>query len=188
MWIVENKNADITRCFKALCQNTGLRELISQTESTFTKLYNIFCSSYTIKNSFDIHFIIDGIDELNKASSATRDGLVAAIEEVFSRTEESFNPFIEVSQTEEKAFATTETQDRLNEAIAKVSAELSAVHDKLSARITDWLSKKSAPELLNLEAKQQVLKQKLKWEKMLSSKDKLRKLKKAIRTFKHKRR
>jgi len=190
IWIIHNQDVDTTLMTRILCQNETLRELISKVEATSNKLYNIYSSSCVVKNSFDIHFVISNIDELNRASSQASDNLVKVIQGIYeqnNKTEESFNPFIEVSQTEEKAFATTELQDRVNEAIDEVAQQLAEVEASISQSIDEWLSQNAAPELLNLEAKQQALKHKLKWEKMLTSKEKLRKLRKAIRVFKKRR-
>ena len=76
--------------------------------------------------------------------------------------------------------------ERINDAISIISQDLQVVHNNVSEDLDRWLSSKSVPEQLNIESKQHVLKQKLKWEKMFSSKEKLNQLKKAIRKFKRK--
>jgi hypothetical protein len=77
--------------------------------------------------------------------------------------------------------------DRINDVANEITEELAATHRNIDNEMNSWLSKKSAPEQLNLEAKQHVLKQKLKWERMFTSRDKLRQLKKVMRRFKRKR-
>ena len=60
---------------------------------------------YTIKNSFDTHFIINSIEALNSAVVKSRMRLeqeIVSIKKEFANADESFNPFIEVGQEEEK--------------------------------------------------------------------------------------
>ena len=190
MWIVQSNTNDLTNCLKAVCQSNEFQSVLRKIESTMNKLYNIFCSSYTIKNSFDTHFIVDNISKINSISIKARNDLSAQLAEVYKNSstgDESFNPFIEVDQNEEKGYATTEIQDRANSVISEITKELEEVLLNVVSDIDEWLSKKASPELLYLDAKQQALKQKLKWEKMYTSREKLHYLKRILKSYRKKR-
>lgn len=110
MWIIQSQNSDLTSCLKAVCQNNELQLSLQKVESTINKLFNIFCSSYTIKNSFDIHFIVDNIDKMNSLSLKSRTDLSTILAELSSNpnlSDSSFNPFVNIYQTDQ-SFSTIE--------------------------------------------------------------------------------
>ena len=190
MWIIQSQSTDLTNWLKAVCQNSQFQGVLKRVESTINKLYNIFCSSYTIKNSFDTHFVVDNIDKMNSLSIKARNDLSAKLADIYQSyksTDESFNPFIEIEQTEEKGFAMTEAQDRANQVISQITKELNDSLSTVIENLDSWLSQKASPEMLNLEAKQLVLKQKLKWEKMYTSRERLNYLKKIMNKYKKRR-
>ena len=74
----------------------------------------IFYSHYTIKNSFDTHFVVNHIVKLNKLLIDTRHKVAEkAIElQKQNKNEESFNPFIEIGQNqEEEKYVDAKDQD-----------------------------------------------------------------------------
>ena len=79
---------------QSIDENTPLSDCI---QSTLNKLFNIFCSHYTIKNSFDTHFIVDSISRLNNAVNQAYVDLQNDIKEIQEEfADESFNPFLEI--------------------------------------------------------------------------------------------
>ena len=145
---------------------------------------------------------MDSITRLNNAVNQACVDLQKDIKDIQQEfADESFNPFLEVCVEEEKQADPDNPNldkklslkhvslinERINDAITIISQDLQVVHNNVCEDLNRWLASKSAPEQLNMESKQHVLKQKLKWEKMFSSKEKLSQLKKIIRKFKKRR-
>uniref|UniRef100_A0A7S3KPW2 Uncharacterized protein n=1 Tax=Euplotes crassus TaxID=5936 RepID=A0A7S3KPW2_EUPCR len=188
-WSLNSKN--VKTLFKILTnKGAHLREILKTTETTMNLLYNIFNSNYAINNSFDTHFVSGHLTSINDLLESTLEQIDSRISESEeSKNDESFNPFVEVSATNEKTglvdLGTEELVDSLNEIMAPLSELTQSVYSDLQ----DWLTKKhSRPVfILNLEAQQQNLKQKLKWEQKYNSREKLHKLKKILKQARHRR-
>ena len=110
-----------------------------------------------------------------------------------SDNDESFNPFIEIGEdNEEKQFVdANEKVDKFEEDAFKFSEKIKEKAESLSSVLYQWLEQMPEPESLNINFKQATLSKKLKWEKMLTSKEKIKQLQrifKVMRTRKVKKR
>lgn len=64
-WVSELLITQLSKPSEKEKQENGEKSLTDTLHATLNKLYNIFCSHYTIKNSFDTHFIADAITRLD---------------------------------------------------------------------------------------------------------------------------
>jgi hypothetical protein len=183
-WIYKGEEQYVAPLINFAAKNYDFVEVVCKVEETMVVLFNIFNSHYTIKNSFDTHFITDHIRNLDKVARETRQKITEKFSELSnSKADDSFNPFIEVSAQEETKFVDV-NQAVLENQIKRLIEPLKTAQEYITLDLSQWMAKKSSPELLNLQTQQFNLKQKLKWEKMYNSKDKLlhlRKIMKGIR-------
>lgn len=72
-------------------------------------------SHYTIKNSFDTHFVVGSIERMNEVIANSRDILTQKIKEIIAQKEETtYNPFIEIDEHQEEAkFVDISSQDQM---------------------------------------------------------------------------
>jgi hypothetical protein len=170
MWIMTGFNQKLSYGLQLICQSEELKTVINKIENLLNQMYNVFCSHYTIRNSFDTHFVVGLIDKLNNL--IMNHDLFDKVQEVYDEYnagDESFNPFIEIGDNnEESKFALTDLQEEISFIANSKAVEFEKEYDEISNSLNEWL-KTSNPALVNLESKNLDIRHQLKYENRFNS-------------------
>jgi hypothetical protein len=105
-----------------------------------------------------------------------------------SKNDESFNPFIEIGEDNKEAGFVdfSDRKERTKDLVNEVNDTLKTEVERLNVVFYEWIDTMPEPESLNIGVKQQQLNRKLKWEKMVTSKDKIKQLQGIFRMLRKK--
>ena len=102
--------------------------------------------------------------------------------------DDSFNPFIEIGEgNKEIKYVTFEDKRvKIQEMISQVAEDLRFREEDMRETLKNWTNNMPEPEVLNIGAKQANLKNQLKWEQMMTSSEKVKKLQRIFRKLRSK--
>ncbi|CAI2362242.1 unnamed protein product [Moneuplotes crassus] len=193
-WISLNDFGPLDHLIHQCSTSKILRNAIEEATSVQNKLYNIFLNHYTIQTSSDTHFIASKLSQIEEEMLNARIDLAKQIYELDSPSnnesnDESFNPFIEIGGNNEEVKFVSASGDnsKITDIVNTIATKLLEESQEIDESLSTWLTALPEPELLSISTKQSSLKHKLRWEKMLNSKQKLRQLRSYFRNIRAKR-
>uniref|UniRef100_A0A7S3NYP2 Uncharacterized protein n=1 Tax=Euplotes crassus TaxID=5936 RepID=A0A7S3NYP2_EUPCR len=186
VWISMSDHGDTRKIATECYRNADFYPAVEKLYTLKLELFNIFFNHYTIRNSLDTHFIAAKLNFIEDTLGEVRLTLSQKIQEIECPSNESFNPFIEIGADHEEAkfVSAGDKQDQIQEAVSQAAEDLREAYQELDNTMKAWFMTLPEPETLNVGAKQATLKRKLRWEKMMSSKAKIRELQTVFRKVK----
>mmetsp|Transcript_670 Transcript_670/g.563 ORF Transcript_670/g.563 Transcript_670/m.563 type:complete len:352 (+) Transcript_670:2-1057(+) len=192
-WISLLEYGNIVELKEQSLAHDDIFETIEELYDLQNQLFNIFSNHYTIRHSFDTHFVTSKLNQIEQIVKDARKEISKKIYEIQKtendKNDESFNPFIEIGEdNKEVKFVSLEEKDeKIQKAITEISANLRSKEEEIRVVMNNWLNSMPEPETLEIGAKQASLQKKLKWERMISSQDKINKLQGMFKKLRSKR-
>eukprot|EP00344_Euplotes_crassus_P000466 CAMPEP_0197013244 /NCGR_PEP_ID=MMETSP1380-20130617/65685_1 /TAXON_ID=5936 /ORGANISM="Euplotes crassus, Strain CT5" /LENGTH=193 /DNA_ID=CAMNT_0042437361 /DNA_START=147 /DNA_END=725 /DNA_ORIENTATION=- len=179
-WICTGGNATTLADLEA---SHSLEPVLSKLYGLQNQLINILHNHYTIRNSLDTHFVVTKLDEIEEILiearlQISRKSSTSSDSQLDESGTSSFNPFIEIGEDlkEEKFVHSSTDQEIKTQVLTEVRSKLETNYEYLSQELDEWLTSMPEAEAQDIAKKHLNLQNKLRWEKIMSSGDKLKNL------------